>query len=151
MSMTSVDKARPKRHCAEDYDMDSGNDERAPLSDSCWPEENDHGKLHNLFENDLINAPRKVIFPDIIQLGFELDTCMHSRWCIIFSFFLRILLLPVLVFAVSSLFSLLEWQVRRISINYRKTSKWVDVHMLKATLWEGLQHKQECAVIVSCF
>ncbi|KAH8955534.1 hypothetical protein BDL97_08G144500 [Sphagnum fallax] len=53
------DKARPKRHCAEDYDMDSGNDERAPLSDSCWPEENDHGKLHNLFENDLINAPRK--------------------------------------------------------------------------------------------
>ncbi|KAH9555802.1 hypothetical protein CY35_08G136100 [Sphagnum magellanicum] len=90
------DKARPKGHCAEDYDMDSGNDERAPLSDGCWPEENDHGELDNLFENDLINAPPKV---------------------------------------------------RRISINYRKTSKQVDVHMLKATLWEGLQHKQECAVI----
>ncbi|CAK9882051.1 unnamed protein product [Sphagnum jensenii] len=90
------DKARPNGHCAEDYDMDSGNDERAPLSDGCWPEENDHGELDNLFENDLINAPPKV---------------------------------------------------RRISINYRKTSKQVDVHMLKATLWEGLQHKQECAVI----
>ncbi len=66
MSMTSVDKARPKGHCAEDYDMDSANDERAPLSDGCWPEENDHGELDNLFENDLINAPPKVIFPDII-------------------------------------------------------------------------------------
>ncbi len=46
--------------------MDSGNDERAPLSDGCWPEENDHGELDNLFENDLINAPPKVIFPDIM-------------------------------------------------------------------------------------
>ncbi|CAM6054093.1 unnamed protein product [Sphagnum tenellum] len=53
------DKARPKGHCAEDYDMDFANDERAPLSDGCWPEENDHGELDNLFENDLINAPPK--------------------------------------------------------------------------------------------
>ncbi|CAK9234237.1 unnamed protein product [Sphagnum jensenii] len=33
-------------------------------------------------------------------------------------------------------------KVQKISINYNKTSKQVDVHMLKATLWEGLQHKQ---------
>ncbi|CAM6074854.1 unnamed protein product [Sphagnum tenellum] len=33
-------------------------------------------------------------------------------------------------------------KVQKISINYNKTSKQVDVHVLKATLWEGLQHKQ---------
>ncbi|KAH8953056.1 hypothetical protein BDL97_08G003800 [Sphagnum fallax] len=82
---------RSKQLSVEDYEVDSGNDERAPSFDGDWPDDDDCGNVDDVFENELINVPHKV---------------------------------------------------QKISINYNKTSKQVDVHMLKATLWEGLQHKQ---------
>ncbi|CAM6034485.1 unnamed protein product [Sphagnum compactum] len=88
---SSVQGIRSKQLSVEDYEVDSGNDERAPSFDGDWPDDDDYGIVDDVFENELINVPPKV---------------------------------------------------QKISINYNKTSKQVDVHMLKATLWEGLQHKQ---------
>jgi hypothetical protein len=64
--MTYVDKARAKGHCVEDYDMDYGTDVKIPLFYDCWFDENDHGEVDNLFENDIINAQPKVFFLDIV-------------------------------------------------------------------------------------
>ncbi len=46
--MTYVDKARPKGHCVEGYDMDCGIDVKIPLFYGCWFNENDHGEVDNL-------------------------------------------------------------------------------------------------------
>lgn len=54
--MIYVDKARPKGHCVEDYDMVCDIDVKTPLFYGCQFDENDHGEVDNLFENDLNNA-----------------------------------------------------------------------------------------------
>ena len=40
-------------------------------------------------------------------------------------------------------------QVQKIDVNYDKTSKQVDVRILKETLWSRLQHIQKAPEIVS--
>jgi NADPH-dependent glutamate synthase beta subunit-like oxidoreductase len=54
--MTYVGKERAKGHYVEDYDMDCAINVNIPLFYGCWFDENDHGEVDNLFENDLINA-----------------------------------------------------------------------------------------------
>ncbi len=59
-------QGKGKGHCVEDYDMDYGTDVKIPLYYDCWFNENDHGEVDNLFENDIINAQPKVFFLDIV-------------------------------------------------------------------------------------
>lgn len=44
---------------------------------------------------------------------------------------------------------LVAMQVQKIDVNYDKTSKQVDVRILKETLWSRLQHIQNAPEIVS--
>ncbi|CAK9249883.1 unnamed protein product [Sphagnum jensenii] len=50
---------RSKQLSVEDYEVDSGNDERAPSFDGDWPDDDDCGIVDDVFENELINVPHK--------------------------------------------------------------------------------------------
>lgn len=64
---TFAEGVSSKQLSVEDYEVDSGNDERAPSFDGDWPNDYDYGIVDDVFENELINVPHKVLVPDIMQ------------------------------------------------------------------------------------
>jgi hypothetical protein len=118
---TFAEGVRSKQLSVEDYEVDSGIDERAPSFDGDWPDDNDYGIVDDVFENELINVPPKVLVPDIMQPDLN-----SAPKYIIFSSFLCVMLLHILLFAANSLTSLLENRSKRsASIITRHQSKWM--------------------------
>ncbi len=118
---TFAEGVRSKQLSVEDYEVDSGNDERAPSFDGDWPDDNDYGIVDDVFENELINVPHKVLVPDIMQS--DLNSALKY---IIFSSFFGVMLLHILLFAANSLTTLLENRSKRsASIITRHRSKWM--------------------------
>jgi hypothetical protein len=118
---TFAEGVRSKQLSVEDYEVDSGNDERAPSFDGDWPDDDDCGNVDDVFENELINVPHKVLVPDIMQS--DLNSALKY---IIFSSVFGVMLLHILLFAANSLTTLLENRSKRsASIITRHRSKWM--------------------------